>query len=100
VIHQDEAAKTLAYIRGIGDEAVLIVLNFRRDPIDALRIGLPDGGGWRLAVNTDWEGYSRDFGGRDAHDLSPAEGEQDGRRFYAETPIGGFTALVFVRHAG
>ena len=97
VIHLDESGKTMAYLRGRGEEAVLVVLNFRDAPVEALRIGLPDGGGWRLAVNTDWEGYSHDFGGQEAHDLTPAEGEHDGRPFHAETSIGGFTALVFVR---
>ena len=100
VIHLDEVGKTLAYLRGRGDDAVLVILNFRGAPAEALRIGLPDGGGWRLVVNTDWEGYSRDFGGEGARDLVPEEGEHDGRPFHAETSIGGFTALVFVRQGG
>ena len=100
VIHHDEAGKTLAYLRGDGDDAVLVVLNFREAAVPALRLGLPDEGGWRLAVNTDWDGYSEDFGNQEAGDLTPAEGEQDGLPFHAETAIGGFTALIFVRHAG
>ena len=100
VVHHDEATKTLAYLRGTGRDAVLVVLNFGHAARDALRLGLTDGGGWRLAVNSDWEGYSHDFGGQEAYDLVPAEGEHDGRPFHAETPIGGFTALIFTRQAG
>lgn len=100
VVHRDEAGKTLAYLRGHGDDAVLVVLNFRRDPVEALRIGLPGGEGWRLAVNTDWTGYSSDFGDAPARDLAPVEGEHDGHPFHAETAIGGYTALIFVRQAG
>jgi 1,4-alpha-glucan branching enzyme len=97
IVHQDEGAKTLAYLRGTGEDAVLVVANFRADPVEALRFGLPEGGRWRLAVNTDWEGYSHEFGGRGAGDLSAVEGAHDGRPYHAQTDIGGFTALVFVR---
>jgi 1,4-alpha-glucan branching enzyme len=100
VVHHDEAAKTLAYIRGTGAGAVLVVMNFRAGPVEGLRIGLPDGGGWRLRVNTDWEGYSEDFGNHAAFDLAPTEGAHDGRLDHAETAIGGFTALVFTRADG
>jgi 1,4-alpha-glucan branching enzyme len=100
IVHHDKDAKTLAYLRGTGAGAVLVVVNLRAGPVDALRIGLPDGGGWRLAVDTDWQGYGREFGGGAAGDLCPAEGAHHGRPFHAETAIGGYSALIFTRADG
>ena len=97
IVHLDEDAKTLAYLRGTGADAVLVVMNLRAEAAGGVRIGLPEAGEWRLRVNTDWTGYSADFAGHEAWGLTAQEGEQGGRPFHAELDVGGYAALVFTR---
>ena len=97
VVHLDDDAKTLAWLRGTGADAALVVANFRAAPVEGLRLGLPEGGDWRLRVNTDWSGYGRDFRGAAAGDVAAAEGKHDGRPFHATVSVGGYSALIFTR---
>jgi 1,4-alpha-glucan branching enzyme len=98
----DESAKLIAYHRwdvgGPGDD-VVVVLNLGHRPIPAYRLGFPRGGQWRLRLNTDWRGYSDDFGDFASHDVEATEGGYDGLRFSAELAIGPYSALVFSQDA-
>jgi 1,4-alpha-glucan branching enzyme len=94
----DESVKLIAYHRwdqgGPGDD-VVVVLNLGYRPIPAYRLGFPRGGTWRLRLNTDWRGYSDDFGNFTSRDVAAREGDYDGLRFSAEVAIGPYSALVF-----
>lgn len=61
----NNATKVLAYHRydqgGSGDD-VVCVFNFKNTTYSSYRIGLPRGGGWTVAMNSDWNGYSNLFG--------------------------------------
>jgi len=98
----DEGLKLLAYHRwdqgGPGDD-VVVVLNLHHQPRHGYRLGFPHQGGWRLRLNTDWQGYSVDFGNFPSHDVEAVPGEHDGLRFSAEIAIGPYTALVFSQDA-
>jgi 1,4-alpha-glucan branching enzyme len=94
----DEAQKVVGFHRwhagGAGDD-VVVVVNFSHEPRAVYRIGFPHGGRWLLRLNTDWEGYSEDFGGFDSHDVEAEPQECDGMPFSAEVAIGGYTALIY-----
>jgi 1,4-alpha-glucan branching enzyme len=98
----DESLKLLAYHRwdqgGPGDD-VVVVVNLRHLPVPAYRLGFPHGGTWRLRLNTDWQGYSGDFGNFRSSDVEAEPGDYDGLRFSAEVAIGPYTALVFSQGA-
>ncbi len=94
----DENLKLLAYHRfdhgGPGDD-VVVVVNLQHRPIPTYRLGFPRGGTWQLRLNTDWRGYSDDFGDFASGDVDATAGDYDGLRFSAEVAIGPYTALVF-----
>ena len=98
ILARDDDRKLIAYRRfeNEGDDGVVVVMNFRTEPQE-LSFGLPAGGDWRLRLNTDWDGYSADFGGHESGDLHAEEAEQDGRPFRASVSIGPYSALVFTR---
>jgi len=66
--------KVIAYHRwdkgGPADD-VVVVANFLREPQDSQVIGFPAAGTWKLRFNSDWQGYSKDFGGHPALTWSP-----------------------------
>jgi 1,4-alpha-glucan branching enzyme len=94
----DEAQKLVAYRRwdegGPADD-VVVVANFAHEAREPYRIGFPSAGVWRLRLNTDGSGYSRDFQGLGSGDVEAVERECDGLAFSAEIVIGGYSALVY-----
>lgn len=93
----DDERKLIAFHRtGMGDDGVIVVMNFRTEPQD-FTFGLHMGGEWRLRLNTDWNGYSRDFGGHESGDLFVHDGEHDGHPHSASVSVGPYSALVFTR---
>ena len=98
VLLADDDRKLLAYHRhdGSGEAGVLVVMNLRAEGADDVTLDLPGEGQWRLRLNTDWEGYSKAFGGHEAHDLH-AEGQQEGGGSQATLSVGGYSALIYTR---
>jgi 1,4-alpha-glucan branching enzyme len=63
--HVNHEAKVVAFHRflhGGACDDVIVVAHFSRQGFDEYRIGVPVGGLWRVRLNTDWEGYSPEFG--------------------------------------
>ncbi|MBO1750837.1 1,4-alpha-glucan branching protein GlgB [Actinotalea sp. BY-33] len=55
---QDAAHNVLSYIRRDGEgRSAVVVVNFAGTPHEGYRVGLPTGGVWREALNTDAEAY-------------------------------------------
>ena len=65
VFHVNNDDKMLAFHRwdqgGSGDD-VIVICNFRNREWQDYRIGFPRPGLWKVRFNSDWEGYSDDFG--------------------------------------
>jgi 1,4-alpha-glucan branching enzyme len=63
--------KVLAFHRwdqgGPGDD-VVVVMNFSNRTYPSYTIGFPRAGGWRVRFNSDWSGYSPDFGNTSSYD--------------------------------
>ena len=98
VFRIDEDQKLIAFHRfdeGRAGDDVVVVANFAHQPRGPYRIGFPAAGSWRLRLNTDWQGYSEDFGGHESSDVEAAEGDCDGMTWSAEVTVGAYSALIF-----
>jgi 1,4-alpha-glucan branching enzyme len=98
VYHLYDERKVIAYHRwdkgGPADD-VVVVANFFHEPQDDYVIGFPAAGTWKLRFNSDWKGYSEDFGGHPSADVVAEPGLDDGLPFHATLSIGPYTALIF-----
>jgi 1,4-alpha-glucan branching enzyme len=96
--HLNNGAKVVAYHRwangGTGDDTVML-MNFSNTSFPNYRIGLPRGGTWRVRFNSDWNGYSSDYGNFGAFDVVADNWGYDGLGFSGNFRIGPYTALVF-----
>lgn len=90
----DEARNLVAYHRwydgGPGDD-VMVVVNFGHAWADAVPVTFPAAGKWALRFNSDWWGYSKDFGA-DAGDVEAVATNGHGT---ATVSIAPYTALIF-----
>ena len=98
VYHLNDERKMIAFQRwdkgGPADD-VVVVANFSHEPQDDYAIGFPAAGTWKLRFNSDWQGYSKDFGGHPGADVVAVPGQQDGLLFHAALSIGPYSALIF-----
>jgi 1,4-alpha-glucan branching enzyme len=97
VFHVNNTDKVIAYHRwqngGPGDD-VVIVANLANRAFPQYRIGFPRGGLWQVRFNSDWQGYSDDFGNHPSFDTVAHAGPQDGLGFHGDVGIGPYTALI------
>jgi len=97
VHHVNNSDKVMAYHRwelsGSGDD-VIVILNMAARAYDDYRIGLPQPGLWRVRFNSDWSGYSPDFGNHSAFDVTGVPGTADGMPCNAKVSVGPYTALI------
>jgi 1,4-alpha-glucan branching enzyme len=96
----DRLRSIFAYERRAADEVAVVVLNATPVPREGFRIGLPRGGAWREALNTD----SAHYGGSNVGNLGRIEAERDpamGRAWSAAIVLPPLAALVLIpeRHA-
>lgn len=100
VFHINDGDKLIAYHRwdrgGPGDD-VVVILNFANRRYDAYTLGFPRGGAWKVRFNSDWSGYSLDFGDQPGHDAVACTGSRDGLGFYGTVGIGPYTALILTQ---
>jgi 1,4-alpha-glucan branching enzyme len=94
----NNGAKVVAYHRwangGAGDDTVML-MNFSSTSFPNYRIGLPRGGMWRVRFNSDWNGYSADYGNFSAFDVAADNWGYDGLGFSGNFRIGPYAALIF-----
>ncbi|AGC47198.1 1,4-alpha-glucan branching protein [Myxococcus stipitatus DSM 14675] len=98
VHHVNNTGKVLAYHRwdsgGPGDD-VLIVANFSGTYFPTYNIGFPRTGTWYLRFNSDWNGYSSDFGNTASANTVAYGGAKDGMANNASFAIGPYSLLIF-----
>lgn len=103
LIRVDDANNVIAFRRwmegGPGDD-VVVIANFERNPRDNFEIGFPAPGAWKLRLNSDWDGYSAEFGTHPSGDVVAKSGEYDGLPAHAPVNIGPYTVLVFSQTHG
>jgi 1,4-alpha-glucan branching enzyme len=97
VHHVNNTDKMIAFHRwetgGPGDD-VIIVANFANLSYDSYQLGFPRPGEWRVRFNSDWQGYSEDFGNHLGYDTVTEDAPQDGMTFRANVGIGPYSVLI------
>ncbi|HJZ91366.1 MAG TPA: alpha-amylase family glycosyl hydrolase [Gemmataceae bacterium] len=95
--HENATDKVVAYHRwengGPGDD-VVVVLNFANRGYSTYTIGLPRPGTWFVRFNSDWSGYSGDFGNWFSYDTTAEWGGRDGLPCHGNVGIGPYTAII------
>jgi len=97
VHHLNPVDKVIAFHRwqngGPADD-VVVVANFANRSYDSYAIGFPRGGPWKVRFNSDWSGYSADFGNHFSYDTVTFEGAQDNMPCHGNVGLGPYTALI------
>jgi len=97
VHHVNNTDKLIAFHRwdqgGPGDD-VIIVANFADRGYDSYALGMPQAGHWRIRFNSDWEGYSADFGSHPGYDTMAGDVPMDNMPFQANVGIGPYSVLI------
>ncbi len=95
--HVNNNDKLIAFHRwdqgGAGDD-VVVVCNFRDQQFNDYRIGLPRPGLWKVRFNSDWEGYSDDFGNVYSPDVSSDAIARDGLNQSGTLTIAPYSVLI------
>jgi 1,4-alpha-glucan branching enzyme len=97
VFHVSDEAKVIACHRwdqgGQGDD-VVVVANLANRSYDSYSIGFPREGLWKVRFNSDWNGYSPDFGNQLSYDTTAAQPGADNMPFSGNVGIGPYTAIT------
>jgi 1,4-alpha-glucan branching enzyme len=97
VFHVNNTDKVLAFHRwdqgGNGDD-VVVVLNFANRSYGSYTLGFPRAGRWRVRFNSDWNGYSSDFGNWSSYDTDAQGVPMNGMPFSGNVGLGPYTAIV------
>lgn len=95
--HVNDDDNVLAYHRwhrgGPGDD-VVVVLNVANRSYEGYRIGLPRRGLWKVRFNSDYVGYSADFGVQPAFDAMTDDWSVDGMPCSASIGLAPYGAVV------
>ena len=101
VFHVNNNDKLIAFHRwdhgGSGDDVVAVV-NFGNRSYSSYSLGFPAEGAWFVRFNSDWQGYSQDFGNVPGYNTTAARaawGDTDGLPFAGNVGIGAYSALLF-----
>ncbi|MFG0329877.1 MAG: alpha-amylase family glycosyl hydrolase [Phycisphaerales bacterium] len=97
VFHVNNTNKVIGYHRwqngGAGDD-VVVVVNMANTSYSSYNLGMPRGGLWKVRFNSDWNGYSSDFGNHPAWDTWANWGPKDGLNYNANLSIGPYTVVI------
>ena len=97
VHHLNNSDKLIAFHRwengGPGDD-VVVVANFANRTYSSYTLGFPLSGQWRVRFNSDWQGYSGDFGNQPGFDTVAGDGPMDGLPYRGTIGIGPYSVLI------
>ncbi len=97
VHHVNNADKLVAFHRwengGPGDD-VVIVANFANRAYGSYSLGFPRAGWWHVRFNSDWQGYSADYGNQSGYDTLAGGSSQDDMPFQGNIGIGPYSVLI------
>jgi 1,4-alpha-glucan branching enzyme len=97
VHHLNATDKVLAFHRwehgGPGDD-VVVIANLANRSYENYSLGFPRAGLWRVRFNSDWQGYSADFGNHPGYDTVAGDGPQDQMPCHASVAIGPYSVLI------
>jgi 1,4-alpha-glucan branching enzyme len=78
---------------GAGDD-VIVVANFSSRGFEHYRIGFPRPGQWWVRFNSDWSGYSPDFGNFFSYDTVADASGLHGMPYSGSIGIGPYSAII------
>jgi len=97
VHHVNNTDKVIGFHRwkngGPGDD-VMVVANFGNRGYDSYTLGFPRAGMWRVRFNSDWQGYSGDFGNQLGYDTMAGPGSQDQMPCRANVGMAPYSVLI------
>jgi 1,4-alpha-glucan branching enzyme len=97
VHHANNTNKLIGFHRwsqgGAGDD-VVVLLNLGNRAYDNYVFGLPRTGTWRVRFNSDWSGYSPDFGNHPSFDVQASNFGQDDMPFSGGIGIGPYSGVI------
>lgn len=100
VYHVNNNDKLIVFHRwengGAGDD-VIVVVNMANRSYNSYNIGFPRAGTWYVRFNSDWQGFSRDFGNQPGYDTTASReirGDTDGMPFSGNIGIGSYSVLI------
>ena len=97
VHHVNNTNKVIAFHRwnqgGAGDD-VVVLLNMGNQAYDSYVVGFPREGLWRVRFNSDWNGYSPDFGNHSSFDTWTNPGSPDGMPYSASVGLGPYSVVI------
>ncbi len=96
----DSRQSVLSYVRKNGDELMVVVLNFTPVPRSGYRIGIPAGGRWREAFNSDSAFYGGSNLGNGGEALLAEEREWMNRPWSMEITLPPLGAVVLTPESG
>jgi 1,4-alpha-glucan branching enzyme len=102
VHHVNDDDNVLAYHRwdrGGPRDDVVVVVNVANRSYQSYRIGLPRPGTWRVRFNSDYIGYSSDFGAQPTFDTATDPQPADGMPCSASIGLAAYSAVVLSQDA-
>jgi len=100
VYHVNNADKLVAFHRwenGGGGDDVIVIANFADRNYSSYTLGFPREGSWYVRFNSDWQGFSPDFGNTPGYDTTAGRaiwGDTDGLPFAGNIGIAAYSALI------
>ncbi len=95
--HINDYDKVIAFHRweqgGPGDD-VVVAANFSNRGYPSYNLGFPGEGLWRVRFNSDWRGYSEDFGDQLSLDTHANQGARDGLPCNGSVGLGPYSAII------
>ena len=73
---------------------MVVVLNLANRAYDSYVVGFPREGLWHVRFNSDWNGYSPDFGNQSSVDTWTNPGSEDGMPCHASVGLGAYSAVI------
>lgn len=97
VHHVNNNDKVIAFHRwenGGPTDDVIVVVNMANRGYDSYTIGFPRQGLWKVRFNSDWNGYSSDFGNHFSNDTFANKGAKDSMAYNSNVGIGPYTVII------
>ena len=95
--HVNPSDKVAAFHRwdegGPGDD-VVIVVNLANRAYDSYLVGFPRAGSWRIRFNSDWNGYSPDFGNQPSLDSNAIAEPRDNMPCSGSVGLGAYSGII------
>ena len=92
--HQDKILAFHRWDTGKPGDSVIVVVNLSNKGYQEYQIGFPHPGNWKVRFNSDWSGYSADFGSQSSFDTVAYTGWRDRMAYHASIGIGPYSTVI------